>query len=193
MKKIDIQEYTEINPHLFHEFQELMKENFTCLEKGLNTASITLSNHILEKLLKVSIIYKLGLGLSDAEFSRINLEYDGTNLYNNIEKLRSLELINEAEENVLKEYIREVIRNGFSHAESEKILKDVNPIIPAMNFKGEPVEMSRHRYRFISQLQIQSLVEKFAPIYYRYIFILMHELEDRISPDTIHMRNKTKK
>jgi hypothetical protein len=181
--------YSEINPHLFYELKDLMKESHDCIEHKFYTASITLNNHILEKLLKLSLIYKLGLKSDGETFKKLNLEYDNRDMFKNVFELYDLKVLDEDEKDFLIGTVKQVFRNGFSHSETEKILRDVNPEIEVTDFCGNVSKISRHEYRFIGEIQAKKLAEVHALSYYAYLFELIHKLEDKISPETIYLRN----
>jgi hypothetical protein len=176
-------DYAFIKPKLFFELETPMRESYNCLMLDCYVASITMTNHILERLLKLAIIYKLALRKDN--FAEVNDKYNKEYLGNNITKCYELNLLTEKEKENIMTIVRDVFRNGFSHADFGKILKDVSPEIQVMNFKGEMSSINRSSYRFISNIQSQAFAEKFAEKYYVYIYKLLHKIEERIDINSL--------
>ena len=144
-KEIFIEAYTKatndnfeiLSPFIEHDLTVLLDlksikfEIINCLMINQYQASITIINHLLERGLKLALIYnEVGIGSIPIEewgtkFHKPNKDYGDKDLYNSIEICRNRDLITEAEEKNLKNNIREQFRNGFSHSDMNKILKEV--------------------------------------------------------------------
>lgn len=120
--------YFDFEFYVFSELGRTIFEINKCLILEFYRASITLTNNLLERLLKLSLIYdESGIGPKPVEdwgstFEEPNRKYTSISLGNSIEKCRKLDLITENEKVFLFDTIREYMRNGFSHADSTKIL-----------------------------------------------------------------------
>lgn len=120
--------FNSFNYEQFTELNSLVIEINKCLILELFRATITLTNHYLERLLKLALIYnESGIGQSsvkdwDEIFNEPCEKYDSKSLRNSIELCKKEGLINEDEKEFLFFKIKEFMRNGFSHADSSKIL-----------------------------------------------------------------------
>ena len=120
--------FNSFNYEQFTELNSLVIEINKCLILELFRATITLTNHYLERLLKLALIYnESGIGQFsvkdwDEIFNEPCEKYDSKSLGNSIELCKKEGLINEDEKEFLFFKIKEFMRNGFSHADSSKIL-----------------------------------------------------------------------
>jgi hypothetical protein len=124
--------YLEPRFEVFCEFDHVIYEINNCLIMQLNKASITLTNYLLERLLKLALIYnEAGIGPVqdlndlDAKFKEPNRKYGSILLNESIKRCKESDLITDGEEIILDKKIRDLLRNGFAHADSKKILKDL--------------------------------------------------------------------
>lgn len=200
-----VSKYLEPRFEVFCELGSVVYEVNNCLILGLYKASITLTNYLLERLLKIALIYnEAGIGpiedLSNLDeiFREPNEKYNAIVLSQSIKKCRELELVTESEAKVLDKKIRDLLRNGFSHADSTKILKDMpneskmfqgsfsNPkgelkgII--INTKINPVFQAIH----MSDYAIQNALP-----YYDFVFNLIFRIEERLK-ERLGFDNKLK-
>lgn len=127
-----ISNYLEPTFEVFCEFDHVIYEINNCLIMQLNKASITLTNYLLERLLKLALIYnEAGIGPVqdlndlDAKFKEPNRKYGSILLNESIKKCKEFDLITDSEEIILDKKVRDLLRNGFAHADSKKILKDL--------------------------------------------------------------------
>ena len=103
------------------------REICICLLTEQYQAAITLTNHFLERILKLSLIYHhsdqkafLNLDTLSEKYKDATEKYDGAHLYNNIKSCCDAGLI-ELERGEALQKIREQVRNGFSHADMGKV------------------------------------------------------------------------
>ena len=125
-----------------------------CLMIEQNIASVTLTNHLLERMLKLALIekeiYGLKIGKDDIEL-KLKLDfsykkYDNLVLSQSIKEAYKSELINDKEKEYLYNIVRDNIRNAFSHAEMEKINKGKQESITMFSYKfGEVEEKFRNQ------------------------------------------------
>lgn len=184
--------YFDFQLYVFSELGETIFEINKCLIFGFHRASITLTNNLLERLLKLSLIYcEVGIGPRPIEdwsniFKEPNKKYSSISLGNSIEKCRKLNLITENENVFLFDTIRELMRNGFSHADSTKILNKI-PDETTM-FQGtlsnstemNPVTVNQKIIPFIQAIHIENFAKKNAAYYFDYIFELIKKIDQRL-------------
>ena len=117
----------------YPEFDPLRDEICKCLICGLNQAAITLTNHLLEDVLKKCLIYQHTIQTKQNTNEKLSeLFQEGINKFDN-DKSDLSKSINAACSNglIIKEHkkllhhFRESFRNSYSHASSSKIFKDV--------------------------------------------------------------------
>jgi hypothetical protein len=183
---------------VFHELRGLVFEINNCLILEFHRATITLTNNLLERLLKLTLIYsEAGIGPKPAEdwgtiFEEPNRKYSSIPLGNSIEKCRKLDLITEQEKIFLFDKIRELMRNGFSHADSNKILEGV-PAETTMyqaSFANpteiKPVTVKQTVVPFIQAVHIENFAKANAEYYFDFVLELMGRIENRLTD-----KNKT--
>lgn len=182
-----LHKYGSVEPVNLFELGFLMRQNYFCLLLELYTPSITMTNHILERLLKLSIITNLSKEKSDEESEKIHDLYDSMVLAKVIIAAEGIGIIVPDEREFLMQTVRDVLRNGFSHAETGKILKDVPDKMQMFKFsfsdptQMEPVIISRKVITAIGQEQMNNFAEEIAQVYYIYVFELFHRIEKRLS------------
>ncbi|HOZ84878.1 MAG TPA: hypothetical protein PK191_05270 [Niabella sp.] len=178
--------------YVFSELGGTVFEINKCLILEFHRASITLTNNLLERLLKLSLIYDdAGIGPKPVEdwgttFEEPNKKYSSISLGNSIEKCRKLDLITEDEKIFLFETIRELMRNGFSHADSSKILNGI-PDETTM-FQGsfsnptdiKPVTVNQKVIPFIQAIHIENFAKENSANYFDYVFELIKKIDQRL-------------
>ena len=192
-KKIDrnfdsLKEYQNLDAKFFFSIEKLMTENFWSLMIGNYVSSITISNHILERLLKLALIYNESLGEDDEKSLKAYNKYQGMALRNTITNCFNKKLISIVQKKHLEETINEMIRNGFSHSSFESVLGKSSPRIPAImgniySQETQKVEIDRRILVSISEMQIEQFAEKNAFEYYRYLYNLIKQFEDCLKPE----------
>ena len=179
----------------FYSFSELglvVFEINKCLILELYHASITLTNNLLERLLKLSLIYnEVGIGPKPIEnlssiYEEPDKKYSSISLGNSIEKCRKHGLISETEKVFLFDTIRELMRNGFSHADSSKILNGLPEETTMFNgsFSNpteiKPVKLNQKVIPFIQAIHIENFAKGNAANYFEYVFELIKKMDQRL-------------
>lgn len=184
--------YFDFQFYVFSELGGSIFEINKCLILEFHRASITLTNNLLERLLKLSLIYnEAGIGPKPVEdwssaFEEPNSKYLSIPLGNSIEKCRKLDLITENEKVFLFDTIRELMRNGFSHADSTKILNGI-PDEMTM-FQGsfsnptdiKPVNVNQKIIPFMQAIHVENFAKENAANYFDYVFELIKKIDQRI-------------
>ena len=135
IRKIQVNRYSQIreiynNSYKLPELQTIKHQICICITFGLDIAAMTLTNHLLEKFLKLALIYNDSLKNKsemdlDSEFALIELikkftsKYDDKVLFETIKLASKNDLIND-EEKIQLEKMRVFFRNPYSHAHREK-------------------------------------------------------------------------
>lgn len=196
--------YFDFDFHVFNELAGLVNEINSCLIFEFHHSAITLTNNLLERLLKLALIYnEVGIGPKPIEdwgnvFEGPNKKYSSITLGNSIEYCKKLELITANEKTYLFETIRELFRNGFSHADPSKILNSI-PDKTTMfhgsfsnHAKIKPVTVNQKVIPFIQAIHIECFAKENAANYFDSIFDLILRLEQRLSDNyNMHTINNT--
>jgi len=194
----------EFYDHSFMEFCELnflKNEILTCQLFELFQSSIFSTNHLLERMIKLSLIKKhtIEYDYSDLEnysekLKESETEFDGLTLYNSLKKALEKELITESEYNFLINAKNE-FRNPYSHAEVGKVIKNDN------DFRGFMFNISDVKEKLKSGKTLDipepKIIPKFSPAiaqflqennsrefafdYFKEVFGILKNLENRIS------------
>ncbi len=172
-----------------------------CLILELHFGTITLANNILERLLKLALHYK-EVGLQPIPFENWNLvhevvadkKYGSLPLGNSIEQCRKENLITDAEKDILFKTIRDLMRNGFSHADASKFLINVPDTMPFLQTTFSNPNDSQlvdfNATKVIPSMQ-SVLIEDFArinaakvwsPDYHLLLFLLLTRLPIPFAP-----------
>lgn len=134
------------------ELQTIKNQILLCITFGLYIASMTLTNHLLEKFLKSMLSYNDALKNKDKikyekefslpdELKKSRLKFDSENLDKNIESAFSENLIDESQKTLLKT-MKDKFRNAYSHDDRKKIYGKASTLIeetrdPESFLKGE--------------------------------------------------------
>lgn len=184
--------YFDYKFKIFFELQTSIFEVAKCLILELDKATITLTNSILERLLKLALIYKevgtesIPIEKWNSVFADPNQKYSSLNLSNSIELCKKHNLITQSEKDFLFDTVRELMRNGFSHADSGKILKDIPEITVGfyanLNKPSEikKVDLNQKTISPLQAVQIDNFAKANSSIYFDYVFELIEKIEDRI-------------
>lgn len=187
-----LSKYFEFQFLLFSELGTSIFEINKCLILEFHKASITLTNNLLERLLKLALIKnEVGIGSKPIEqwnsiFEEPNKKYSSIPLGNSIEKCKKFGLISEEEKTFLFDIIRDLMRNGFSHADSSKILAGL-PDETKM-FQGSfsnPAKMNKVNLNqkiipLFQAIQMDNFAKKNALSYFDYVFKLIDKIEQRL-------------
>ena len=189
----ELSKYYEFNLEVFCEFNTLIFEINNCLLFELNRAAITLTNHLLERLLKLALINnETGIGEIELDklnsiFREANEKYGNIDLGNSIEKCKKLKLISAKEKSFLFDVIRVLMRNGFSHADSSKILQSL-PDNSTM-YQGDlsnpdnelrEVSLNQKVIPTFQAIQMEEFAKENAKIYFDFVFKLIFRIEKRL-------------
>ncbi|GAB4007106.1 hypothetical protein GCM10028808_10340 [Spirosoma migulaei] len=184
--------YFECDFFVFPELESLVFEINKCLIFEFYRASITLTNNLLERLLKIALIYnETGIGPQpiqdwNSTFLAPNEKYTSIPLGNSIEKCKKEGIITEVEKDSLFNTIRELMRNGFSHADPSKILKDLPEEITLLqgSFSNptdiKKIEINYKSVPIFQSLQMDTFAKHNALEYFDFIFRLMEEIDKRL-------------
>lgn len=110
-----------------HELTPLYFQINYCLMFELHIASITLTNHFLERLLKIALVYnevgtRKGFTNVSYHFKDAHTKYQDKKLFDSINSCFDKGLISEEQKDYLHKEVREQIRNGFSHSDPDTII-----------------------------------------------------------------------
>lgn len=189
----ELSKYFDFDLNVFCEFNTLIFEINKCLLLELNRAAITLTNNLLERLLKLALINnEIGIGPIPIEkwnevFDSPNTKFGSIDLGNSIERCKKFELISEDEKKFLFDKIRVLMRNGFAHADSSEILSEL-PNNTKM-FKGSfsnpnpqlvEVSLNQKIIPTFQAIQIENFAKENARPYFEFIFNLIFRIENRL-------------
>ena len=184
--------YFEVDFYVFSELESSIFEINKCLILELYRASITLTNNVLERLLKLALIYnEAGIDPKPVEnwnssFEKPNKKYGAIVLAESIDKCRKLGLISDDDYIFLYHTIRKMMRNGFSHADSSKILEDLPDEITM--FQGslsnpndtKSVNLYQKSIPFIQAIHMDCCAKESAAKYFDYVFELINRIDKRL-------------
>ena len=175
------------NPRFYYftDLKSTIGEIIKCLIIEAHTAAITLTNHFLERILKLALIQKTS-GTQPEKITDWNETYSVSDKYSNwkmgatIKKCKELKIISKSQFKELTDF-QESIRNGFSHYDPKKILRDSENTIDLIDKSGSENKKNEGlNYKEIPTLQ-NFFVRKFArensEEYFDYVFNLMLSIE----------------
>ncbi len=188
-----LQKYFNYDWQIFFELQPLVFEITHCLLLELNHASITLTNNLLERLLKLALVNdEVGVGSIpldkwDEVFGSADKKHGSIVLYEAIQRCSDKGLINKEEKEFLSDVIREKLRNGFSHADMNKVLHETNQedIVLFHGSFSNPTDLKRVQFNYIAipafqRIFIDNFVKQNARPYFDFIFNLIGKMEKRL-------------
>ncbi len=186
-------QYFKLDSTIFSDLTQQIFEINKCLILELYHTSITSINNLLERLLKLALIYKeTGTGPIDPEFlgdkfSSANKKYSSINFNQSLKYCLEFNLITDKEFEFLNNTIRECIRNGFSHADTNKILKNVPEKTPMFvgNFSNpgvmKPIELNTKDIPTFQTIIMNEFSKRNALLYFHQVFSLIGRIEKRLS------------
>lgn len=134
------------NLFLFKDLEYNINESVYCLMINAHTASITTTNLILERSIKLALIQYQAESLTDYNDDKIiekyiasDKKYSGKNLDQNIQTCQKFGILNQDEAKELKEY-KLKFRDGFSHFTPKNILKGEESLIHIEGDKNPNLE-----------------------------------------------------
>ena len=185
-------QYFNYDSSVFSDLSQQIFEINKCLILELYHTSITSTNNLLERLLKLSLIYKeSGIDPIEPEllgdkFSSANKKYSSITLGQSLKACLEYKLITDKEYNFLNDIVRDCIRNGFSHADTSKILKNVPEKTPMYvgNFlkPGEikPIELNTKDIPTFQTIIMNEFSKKNSSLYFHQIYCLIGKIEQRL-------------
>jgi hypothetical protein len=175
------------NPRFYYftDLEYTIGEIIKCLIIEAHTASITLTNHFLERILKLALIQKAS-GTQPKDIKDWNETYSASDEYSSwtmsktVEKCLNLNIISKFEYEELTHF-RQTIRNGFSHYDPKKILRDSENTFELINKSGsEKTKISDLNFKEIPTLQnffIKKFAKENSEEYFEFAFSLMLSIE----------------
>lgn len=193
--------YLNDDLYYFVSLKSICFEIIKCLIFELDQTAISSTNHLLERFVKLSLInhHTINYNYSNVEmYNEKTLEaielYDRQKLYNNLKSIKEQNLITNEEYALLDNY-RDKIRNPYSHAELKKILEnapnkftgymfklsDLNDVLSGKKtmYQGGKKEITTYSSA-ISQLYQENYSKKIASDYFKNVFTIMKNVDDRL-------------
>lgn len=171
--------------YYFKELESNIWQIAICLIVKAYSASITLTNHVLERTLKLALIQKKS-GIPK-NFTNWNKNYESSHKYsswtmeNTVAESKILGIITEEQVENLTEF-RRSMRNGFSNYDPTKILKDSNDI-KEMTIKSLESKVDKNisfNFKKIPMLQnayVNMFAEENAEFYFDYVIQIIEHIE----------------
>jgi len=180
----------------------LRHEACLCIAFGLNQAAITLCNHLLESLLKYSLIYHHSINsetkrtATSTELVKLMESYteEGITKYGHltlnrtIEEAHSLGLIDDEEKDMLHQF-RHSFRNAYSHADKKKTFGDTAIPVQGARIEGGgiianvPVDAVIAEIPILHSIAQAMKATEDAPYYFLYLDNLVRSLKARVFPN----------
>ncbi|ADY29318.1 hypothetical protein [Cellulophaga lytica] len=175
------------NPRFYYftDLKSTIGEIVKCLITESHTAAITLTNHFLERILKLALIQKAS-GTQPKKITDWNKTYSVSDKYSNwkmgatIKKCKELKIISKTQFKELTEF-QETIRNGFSHYDPKKILRDSENTIDLIDKSdSDSKKIVGLNYKEIPTLQnffVREFARDNSEEYFDYVFNLILSIE----------------
>lgn len=190
------------------QLDSLRHEVTLCLIFGLHQAATTLTNHMLESLLKIALtIHYANKNSSQAQttqktvesfisfFRSARKEFGGNELGDSINRACTAGLITKEQKTELHKY-REIFRNAYSHSDKDKTFGDEHISAQAIhlesgNFAVEQPESARLADLIIHHGLGQAMqAEQDAIPYFLYIDKVTREIRERLfGPTSEYIKN----
>lgn len=174
---------------IFRELESNIFQNIQCLIINAYSASITLTNHILERLLKLALIQN-DIGLEPIKIKNWNNTFEKTHKYSKmvlsdtIENCHKFNLISDSQKEYLTD-IRGNLRNGFSHYDPTKILVD-NEETSKIHFPNEKpedsfdIEVNMKQIPVLQNYYVRKFAKENAIVYFDFVFHLIRSIEKKL-------------
>ncbi|HEY9176437.1 MAG TPA: hypothetical protein VIN07_02040, partial [Flavipsychrobacter sp.] len=182
---------TEIlNDKIEMDLTDLRDEICYCILCGFNQAAITLTNHFLERLLKLALIEKeTGIRFVDLseeqeeKYNRVCTKYDSKNLHDTINICCTQGLITKDIKKNLIVY-KEQFRNAFSHASAEKTFKGLKVPLAMGKFEN-PTEIVQREvtvsnYPLLYNIMQQNIADTKAFPYFKEVYSTLKYIDSRL-------------
>ncbi len=183
------------NGYDWPEFDPLRDEICLCIMFGLCQSAITLTNHMLESLLKNALIIKKGKETQQTEeeikgrgitsfeekYAEAIQLFGDRNLYYSINDAHQEELISDEQRDQLHEF-REIFRNAYGHADKKKTFGKSTMPITSMRLEDDKIVPDESKNVEVASLLIgqgivqAQMAQDFAPQYFLYIDNLVREI-----------------
>lgn len=173
--------YLDYRPVIFMELAVNIGEAVRCLTIEANTATITLTNYILERLLKLALIEDemqlrpLTHPWKDC-WDKMYPYFD-LDMHETINQCARKQIISGKQKRQLLKY-KNVFRNGFSHAAPDLIFKDYPETFKTSYYDG--MDDVTHNLKKDPRQQLvflQKIAKENAHIYFKYVFELIDCIE----------------
>lgn len=186
----NLKEYMSFYPvTIFSELKSNIFQNIQCLIVNAYSASITLTNHMLERLLKLALVTN-DIGLNPVKIADWDETYKETHRYSKmllnetIKLSRQRNLINDEQEVYLTD-MRKQFRNGFSHYDPTKILIDHKETaeihFPHKNpEKAYDIEVNMKQIPVLQDYYVRKFASENALQYFDYVFHLIRSIEKEL-------------
>ena len=193
--------YTKIRYRIYNTYQwpeldPIRNEICLCLMFGLSQASITLTNHLMESVLKYVLIEKhskdetpprKGKAITDfvRKFADALGIYDNSDLNKNINKSCSLGLITKEQKKLLHKF-RINYRNAYSHSEKGKTFGNRTVPMQALKIEDGKIVMDEQSQPKIAKMLVgQGLIqakiaEKEGPDYFIEVDNIVRHIRDKL-------------
>jgi hypothetical protein len=191
-------------PYGFPNLDPVRHEASLSIILGLFQAGITMTNHLVEALMKIAII-----SMEAKEDSEVQPDqekdvvdsfidkhkpsqdkYGAANLYNNINKVFSLGLIDDAQKDYLQA-CRENFRNAYGHADKAKTFGQSVMPVQGIRLHPDGFELQEQKEVKVADLLIgqgiaQAIIaERSAPVYFLSVDAIARQILKRIFGDDI--------
>lgn len=178
-------------PAIFVGLIPKIEEVISCLVMKANTASITTTNLILERLLKLALITDMvGLNYMKVQewndaYAKAHSKFASKDLGDTIPMCRKRGLITLEEEVELNEF-REMIRNGFSHFDVDQILKDKKDMVTMYHSKFSnpeditPIDLNIKIIPALQDYHVADFADSYCLYYFDYVHELIIKIEKRL-------------
>jgi hypothetical protein len=168
--------YLNTDIQVFIELRYSVEEVANCLMFGLDKAAITLTNNILARLLKLSLIYNL-VGIKPVPIEKWNSAFDEANrkygllpLGKTIELCKKHNLILESEKVYLVDAVKKLIINGYLNADFGKMT----------DILTEEAEVKQKIIPPLQSIQVENFTKANASRYFEFVFELIGNIANRL-------------
>ena len=170
---------------IFPELSFYVQENIACLSIGSYTSSITLSNFILERLLKLALIEdELKLMCITHPWEKCHNKispFFSLKTEHSIKQCKNRDIITEAERMEIGNHIK-IYRHGFAHADTNNIFKnfpETYTVKYGAPFNDE-IEFNLKKDHFVQFSFLQEFAKSNAIQYLEYVINLTFKIEKRL-------------
>jgi hypothetical protein len=184
--------YLDNKFQVFIELKRSVEEVAICLMFEFDKAAITLTNNILVRLLKLSLIYN-EVGIKPVPIEKWNLiflepnrKYGSLPLGKTIEFCREQNLITQEEKDYLVDSVKKLISNGFSNANPAKMMEIlVGEVVEVQENFSESSGFNKDELQQkiippLQSIQIENFTKANALRYFEFIFELIGNIEQRL-------------